>query len=105
LLDRGREFPGTFSAGEKERLSIAQALVTRPRILFADEPTGNLDPELSREVMSLLCAMPASGTTVMIATHDISLLEQFPHVPILELRNGQVLHNGIEKKKSDSAIS
>ena len=102
LLDRAKDFPGTFSAGEQERLSIAQALVSRPRILFADEPTGNLDPKLSHEVMSLLCAMPLQETTVVIATHDISLLGQFPHVPILELEGGRITHNGIAEKDSPS---
>lgn len=106
LLDRAKESPSTFSAGEQERLGIARALVAKPSMLFADEPTGNLDPKLSQEVMSLLCAMPLRGATVVIATHDISLLEQFPHIPIVELDRGRITRDGTtERSKSESPSS
>lgn len=98
LLHRAREYPATFSAGEQEKLGIARALVSRPRILFADEPTGNLDPGLSSDVMRLLCTMPVRGATAVIATHDVFLLEQFSHVPVLELENGRVKRDGIAEK-------
>jgi cell division transport system ATP-binding protein len=75
LLDRERQRPRTLSAGEQQRLGIARAIVARPRLLIADEPTGNLDPELSREIMDLFRRLRDIGVTMLIASHDLELIE------------------------------
>ncbi len=75
LLHRERARAGTLSSGEQQRVGIARAVVNRPRMLLADEPTGNLDPGLSREVLALFRQFNQVGVTVVVATHDTTLLE------------------------------
>jgi cell division transport system ATP-binding protein len=77
LLDRERYPPRALSAGEQQRLGIARAIVSRPKVLIADEPTGNLDPDLALEVMTLFKRLHEVGTTMLIATHDLHLVERF----------------------------
>ncbi|MDX1433353.1 MAG: cell division ATP-binding protein FtsE [Gammaproteobacteria bacterium] len=91
LLDKARAFPVTLSGGEQQRVGIARAVVHRPRILLADEPTGNLDPQLSREIMGLFESFNQVGVTVLIATHDISLIENLGY-DILTLEHGSFVH-------------
>jgi cell division transport system ATP-binding protein len=91
LLDKARAFPVTLSGGEQQRVGIARAVVHRPRILLADEPTGNLDPDLSREIMALFESFNQVGVTVLIATHDISLIERLGY-DILTLKDGSFVH-------------
>ena len=91
LLDRLRAFPITLSGGEQQRVGIARAVVHRPRILLADEPTGNLDPDLSREIMGLFESFNHVGVTVLIATHDVSLIADMGY-DILTLENGSFVH-------------
>ena len=79
LLGKENKFPITLSTGEQQRVGIARAVVNRPPLLLADEPTGNLDPDLSREIMELFETFNGIGTTVMIATHDLELIKQLPH--------------------------
>jgi cell division transport system ATP-binding protein len=74
LLNQERAYPITLSGGEQQRVGIARAVVSKPPVLLADEPTGNLDPELSREIMTLFQAFNQVGVTLLIATHDIALI-------------------------------
>ena len=73
---RERAKPRELSAGEQQRVGIARALVAQPLILLADEPTGNLDPTLAAEIMQLFAALPAQGTSVLIASHDLALVKR-----------------------------
>ncbi len=73
---RERAKPRELSAGEQQRVGIARALVSQPLILLADEPTGNLDPTLAAEIMQLFAALPAQGTSVLIASHDLALVKR-----------------------------
>ena len=90
LADKAAENPATLSGGEQQRVGIARAVVARPKLLLADEPTGNLDPKISTEIMQLLMQFNASGVTVLFATHDQSLLDTFGF-PCLQLDHGQLL--------------
>ena len=76
LLHKEQRNPETLSAGEQQRVGIARAIVTRPKLLIADEPTGNLDPDLSLEVMRIFRRFNEVGVTVLIASHDISLIDR-----------------------------
>ena len=76
LSDKERQNPITLSGGEQQRVGIARAVVNRPPLLLADEPTGNLDPELSAEIMDLFIQFNQVGVTVLIATHDLELVER-----------------------------
>ena len=91
LLGKERIFPIALSGGEQQRVGIARAVVNRPSILLADEPTGNLDPVLSREIMSLFERFQQFGVTVVVVTHDLELLSHFRH-RILSLREGSFEH-------------
>jgi cell division transport system ATP-binding protein len=77
LGDRMHALPPVLSGGEKQRAAIARALIARPEILLADEPTGNVDPPLARRLMRLFVELNRLGTSVVIATHDINLMNQF----------------------------
>ena len=92
LLRFEKKYPITLSGGEQQRVSIARAVVNKPALLLADEPTGNLDPDLSREIMDLFMAFNQVGVTVLIATHDIPLINQL-NKPILQLSHGQLNHS------------
>jgi len=92
LLGREKQYPINLSTGEQQRVGIARAVVNRPVLLLADEPTGNLDPELSLEIMSLFESLNNIGTTVLIATHDLELIKQLPH-RLLTLHHGSLVTN------------
>lgn len=76
LLDKEKQQPETLSAGELQRVGIARAIVSRPKLLIADEPTGNLDPDLSLEVMRIFRRFNEVGVTLLIASHDLALIDQ-----------------------------
>ncbi|MBS0211811.1 MAG: cell division ATP-binding protein FtsE [Proteobacteria bacterium] len=76
LATRELARPRELSTGEQQRVGIARAVVAQPPLLIADEPTGNLDPTLAEEIMDLFAALPAQGTTVMVATHDLGLVKR-----------------------------
>lgn len=76
LLHKEKQNPETLSAGEQQRVGIARAIVTRPKLLIADEPTGNLDPDLSLEVMRIFRRFNEVGVTLLIASHDLSLIDR-----------------------------
>ncbi len=76
LLNKEKQYPETLSSGEQQRVGIARAIVSRPKLLIADEPTGNLDPDLSLEVMRIFRRFNEVGVTLLIASHDIALIDQ-----------------------------
>ena len=90
LTGREDDWPETLSGGEQQMLGIARAVVHRPPILLADEPTGNLDPDLSREIMSLFLQFSQLGVTVLIATHDLELVEAMPARRV-QLQDGRMI--------------
>ena len=87
---KGHKLPHQLSGGEQQRVSIARALLNNPELILADEPTGNLDPGTSEEIMHLLKEICASGTSILMATHDYALLLKFPH-PTYKCSQGQVV--------------
>jgi cell division transport system ATP-binding protein len=94
LLDKERALPITLSGGEQQRVGIARAVVNKPPLLLADEPTGNLDPDLSRDIMHLFEQFNQVGVTVLIASHDLELISRLPY-PQLQLRAGRLLNGEV----------
>ncbi len=90
LLGKEKMYPLALSGGEQQRVGIARAVVNRPPILLADEPTGNLDPELSEEIMDLFYMFNQHNVTVLIATHDLQLLGRYGK-RVLQLYEGQLI--------------
>ena len=91
LLGKENRYPLALSGGEQQRIGIARAVVNKPAIILADEPTGNLDPELSAEIMHLFEQFKQVGVTVLIATHDIELISRFEH-KVLQLEHGRLIN-------------
>ncbi|WP_019772004.1 cell division ATP-binding protein FtsE, partial [Streptococcus sobrinus] len=92
LKHKERSFPNQLSGGEQQRVAIARALVNNPKVLIADEPTGNLDPEISEEIMQLLERINESGTTVLMATHNSSLVNTHKH-RVLAIEDGRLVRD------------
>ena len=90
LQHRQQAFPPQLSGGEQQRVAIARALANEPQLVLADEPTGNLDPDLSLEIMNLFRDVNSSGTTVLVATHDRELIKWVGHRTV-HLENGRVV--------------
>ena len=91
--DVGNRYPHELSGGMKQRVCIAQAISLGPKLILADEPTGNLDPDLSLDIMNLFRRLNEVGVTMLIATHDLTLLEQLDGRKI-ELANGEIIGRG-----------
>jgi cell division transport system ATP-binding protein len=89
LGDRMHAYPNILSGGEKQRAAIARAVIGKPELLLADEPTGNVDPQMARRLLRLFVELNRLGTSVVIATHDHTLMKQFK-APRLELEQGHV---------------
>jgi len=89
LLGKETSFPMELSAGEQQRVGIARAVISKPPVLIADEPTGNLDPDLALEVMNLFKRLNDVGVTVMVATHDVHLIDRFG-VRRIHIEHGQL---------------
>jgi cell division transport system ATP-binding protein len=95
LKDKVNNFPNELSGGEQQRLAIARALVNQPEIIIADEPTGNLDPYNSYEVISLLRKINQAGKTVILATHDREIINKLGK-RVITLENGKILRDEAE---------
>lgn len=90
LPTKGYKMPHELSGGEQQRIAIARALLNNPEIILADEPTGNLDPETSEEIVNLLLEICKSGRAILMATHDYSLFKKFPS-RMLKFENNKVI--------------
>jgi cell division transport system ATP-binding protein len=90
LLDKAHRFPPELSGGEQQRVGLARALVNNPSLIIADEPTGNVDPERAKDIVELLTEINRRGTTVLMVTHEMSLVNRFPNRTIT-IRDGAVV--------------
>lgn len=94
LGDKARSMPNELSGGEQQRVGLARALVNNPALIIADEPTGNVDPNMSYEIVSMLTAINKQGTTVLMVTHDHSLVRDFKHRVIM-LDDGKIVADNL----------
>ena len=94
LYEKADRLPNELSGGEQQRVALARAIVNKPAILLADEPTGNLDPTTSEGIMSLLNSINLAGTTVVMATHDFSIVDRMKK-RVVELSHGQVVRDQV----------
>lgn len=101
LQNKARNFPAELSGGEQQRVGLARALVNNPSMIIADEPTGNIDPELSYEIVELLTEINRRGTTVMMVTHERDLVRMFHH-RVIEIRDGCVVSDTAAEKGTTS---
>ncbi|WP_199609859.1 cell division ATP-binding protein FtsE [Flocculibacter collagenilyticus] len=101
LSDKAKCYPDTLSGGEQQRVGIARAVVNKPPLLLADEPTGNLDPELSKDIMNIFEQFNQAGVTVLIATHDLGLIARMKY-RTLTLDNGRMINDPLALEMSPS---
>jgi cell division transport system ATP-binding protein len=102
LLHKEKSLPITLSGGEQQRVGIARAVVHKPMLLLADEPTGNLDPLLSREIMQIFVDFNQVGVTVLVASHDLDLIEELQK-PRMTLDRGQLILNDLDDSQQESS--
>lgn len=95
LKHKARTFPNQLSGGEQQRVSIARAIVNTPQVVIADEPTGNLDPEISWDIMNLLDRINTQGTTVVMATHNRTIVNTIRH-RVIAIENGKIIRDQAE---------
>ena len=91
LAERANARPATLSGGEQQRVAIARAVIGRPEILVADEPTGNVDPDMAERLLHLFDSLNKLGTTIVVATHDLHLLSRIPSAQMMRLDKGRLL--------------
>jgi cell division transport system ATP-binding protein len=92
LSDKAKYYPDELSGGEQQRVAIARAVINKPETIIADEPTGNLDPETSKEIMKILTEINKRGTTVIMATHDMNIVHNYPK-RVVELNRGVIVRD------------
>ena len=92
LKGRGNDYPGEMSGGEQQRVAIARAIVNDPLLVIADEPTGNLDPETSKEIMEIFSEINSRGTTIIMATHDKTMVD-YMQKRVIALENGRLVRD------------
>ena len=102
LTSKARQLPTQLSGGEQQRVALARALVNNAGIIIADEPTGNIDPEMSYEIVDLLNHINANGTTVVMVTHEHDLVRRFNH-RVITINKGEVVSDTAEKLKEEEA--
>ena len=102
LSDRANAFPAQLSGGEQQRVAIARALANEPAVLLADEPTGNLDPGLSRRIFELFVEAHGRGTTVVVATHDPTAISSF-RARVLQLDGGQLVGDSARNRAVEAS--
>ncbi len=94
LGHKAKNYPPELSGGEQQRVAMARALVNNPRLIIADEPTGNVDPEMAREIMELLNQINQNGTTVIVVTHDNTLVNEF-NKRVIHIEKGRVISDQV----------
>ncbi len=100
LSHKAKSYPDELSGGEKQRISIARAVINEPQLVLADEPTGNLDPETSMEIMEIFRKINKRGTAVLLATHNYELVKKFPSDKIYKIENGSAKKVVIKTKEN-----
>jgi cell division transport system ATP-binding protein len=90
MLDKKNKMPHELSGGEQQRIAIARALLNRPKIIIADEPTGNLDPETAGNIVTLLKNISQTGTAIVMTTHNMPMLDRFPGI-VYRCKNGKLI--------------
>ena len=104
LKDKAKSRPAELSGGEQQRVSLARALVNNPTLIIADEPTGNIDPEMSFEIIELLNEINKQGTTIIVVTHEHELVQKFKN-RVIEIQDGEVISDtGAATEKADVPI-
>ncbi len=97
LQDKAKKYPTELSGGEQQRVGLARALVNNPSLIIADEPTGNIDPAMSYEIMELLTEINRRGTTVLVVTHEHDLVKSF-HRRVIEIKDGLVISDSKQQE-------